>query len=122
MSRALQLLWPATGCNGYHSDSRAAPPMPIIFSMSPIPPPNPPNPPSPPNPFPIDAIIPVPWEWVRHIFSGMLTLHLFHVELISSLSLHHCLHHFLHSAAGPKLTLHLLQHSGRHRTLSILTL
>jgi hypothetical protein len=37
-----------------------------------------------------------------------LTLHFFHIHLVSSLSLHHGLHHFLHAAATPHLPLHLL--------------
>lgn len=49
--------------------------------------------------------------------NGGLTLHLFHVELVPSLTLHHCLHHFLHTPATAHLALQLLKHAWRHRAL-----
>jgi hypothetical protein len=86
------------------------PPIPIILSTSPIPPP---NPPSPPRPLPICDIIPVLFYFIFSVpyqlicYTIPLTLHLLHIHLIASLSLYHSLHHFLHASA-PKLPLHLL--------------
>lgn len=42
------------------------------------------------------------------------TLHLFYIQLITTLSLHHGFHHLLHTTTIPELPLHLLQHSRRH--------
>lgn len=99
------------------------PPMPIILNISAMfgmPPPSPGRPPSPPKPLPICAIIP---DMICQKRASMSTkdwkhtLHFLHVQLVSTLSLHHGLHHLLHTTTAAHLTLQLLQHTRWHRAL-----